>query len=170
VIGTLPLRQPENLFDKLSNLYTYTCLMKQRFKLIASVYLLFVRNDKILLLRRLNTGYEDGNYGLVSGHVDGNESLTAAAAREAKEESGVTIDPRELRLKVVMHRIGNDERIDFFFEPQTWESEPKNMEPEKCDDLSWFPINTLPSNTIPYIREAIRCYQEALTYSEFGWR
>jgi len=144
--------------------------MKDRFKLIASVYLLFIRGNKILLLRRANTGFEDGNYGLVAGHIDGNESLTEAAVREAKEESGIQIDPEDLRLRVVMHRIGADERIDFFFELQKWNGEPKNMEPRKCDDLSWFPINALPSHTIPYIREAIRCYQESINYSEFGWR
>ena len=55
--------------------------MSEKFKLIPSVYLLFRNGDKILLLRRANTGYEDGNYGLVSGHVDGNEPMTVAAAR-----------------------------------------------------------------------------------------
>lgn len=46
----------------------------QRFKLILSVYLIFERDGKVLLLKRQNTGYEDGNYGLVAGHADGNES------------------------------------------------------------------------------------------------
>ena len=67
--------------------------MSDRFKLIAAVYLLFRRGDEILLLLRANTGYEDGKYGLVSGHVDGDEPLAAAAAREAREEAGVEIDP-----------------------------------------------------------------------------
>ncbi len=66
---------------------------KPRFKLIASVYVLFVKDGKILMLRRANTGYEDGNYSLVAGHADGNEALTAATAREAKEEAGVVIAP-----------------------------------------------------------------------------
>jgi ADP-ribose pyrophosphatase YjhB (NUDIX family) len=70
--------------------------MQEKFKLIASVYLLFVKDDKILLLRRCNTGYEDGNYGLVAGHLDAHESLTQAAIREAKEESGVDINPEDL--------------------------------------------------------------------------
>lgn len=143
--------------------------MKERFKLIASVYVLFVRDGNILLLRRANTGYEDGKYSLVAGHVDGNETLTNAMVREAKEESGVELNPEGLRLKVVMHRLSNDERLDFFFEPSRWGGEPKNMEPQKCDDLSWFPLNKLPENTIPYIREALRCYREGIVYSEFGW-
>ncbi len=113
--------------------------MKERFKLIASVYILFIRDGKILLLRRANTGYEDGNYSLVAGHADGGDALTQATVREAREESGVEINPRDLRLKVVMHRIGDDERLDFFFEPKQWNGAPQNMEPKKGDDLSWFP-------------------------------
>ena len=143
--------------------------MKERFKLIASVYILLVRERKILMLRRANTGYEDGNYSLVAGHADGNEALTDAIIREAREESGVLIAREELQLKVVMHRISNDERLDFFFEPKKWTGEPKNREPEKCDDLNWFSLDQLPENTIPYIREAIRCYREGIFYSEVGW-
>ncbi|MFA6463615.1 MAG: NUDIX domain-containing protein [Candidatus Paceibacterota bacterium] len=143
--------------------------MKERFKLIPAVYLLFREGDKILLLRRENSGYEDGNYSLVAGHADGGESLISAAAREAKEESGVVIDPKDLVLKVAMHRMAEDERMDFFFEPKKWSGEIKNMEPEKCSDLSWFDINNLPENTIPYIREVIECYKKGIFYSEFGW-
>ena len=143
--------------------------MKEKFKLIPSVYLLFRDGNKILLLRRANTGYEDGNYSLVAGHVDGNEPMTLAAVREAREESGVEIDPKDLVLKTVMHRIKDDERVDFFFEPKKWVGEIKNMEPNKCADLTWFDINNLPENTIPYIREAIENYKSGIFYSEFGW-
>jgi 8-oxo-dGTP diphosphatase len=143
--------------------------MKERFKLIASVYVFFVREGKILMLRRANTGYQDGNYSLVAGHADGNEALTEATIREAKEEAGVEVEPEDLELKVVMHRLGDDERLDFFFEPKRWKGNIKNMEPQKCDDLSWFPLDNLPTNTIPYIHEAINCYRKGIPYSEFGW-
>lgn len=143
--------------------------MQEKFKLIASVYMLFVKDDKILLLRRCNTGYEDGNYGLVAGHLDAHESLTSAAIREAKEESGVVIEPEDLEVKTTMHRRQEDERVDFFFEVKKWTGDPINTEPEKCDDLSWFPMNDLPSNIIPYIRQAIECYRKGIVYSEFGW-
>lgn len=144
-------------------------MTQEKFKLIASVYLLFVRDGKILLLRRQNTGYEDGNYGLVAGHLEAHESLTSAAIREAKEESGVDIAPHNLGVVTTMHRKQNDERVDFFFEVKHWTGEPTNTEPDKCDDLSWFPLNELPSNTIPYIRQAIECSQKGIIYSEFGW-
>lgn len=143
--------------------------MNDRFKLIASVYLIFVKDNTILLLRRCNTGYEDGNYGLVAGHLDAHESLTDAAIREAYEESGVTILPQDLEVKTVMHRRQEDERIDFFFEVKAWSGDIKNTEPNKCDDLSWFSLNNLPPNIIPYIKQAIECHRDGILYSEFGW-
>jgi 8-oxo-dGTP diphosphatase len=143
--------------------------MKERFKAIVSVYTLFVRDGKILMSRRANTGYADGQYSLVAGHAEGNEALTEATVRETKEEAGVQIEPTELSLKVVMHRIDDREQLDFFFECTRWKGNIKNMEPGKCDDLNWFPLDKLPTNTIPYIREAIRCYREGIIYSEFGW-
>ena len=140
----------------------------EHFRPFVAVYLLFVRDGKILLLRRANTGYQDGMYSLVAGHIDGGETLRAAAAREAKEEAGVDIAVDDLQLKVVMHRLVDREYIDFIFEPATWQGELTNMEPGKCDDLRWFPLDALPENVISYVREVIRCYREGVGYAEWG--
>ena len=131
--------------------------------------MLFFREQEILLLRRYNTGYEDGNYSLVAGHLDAGETVTQAAIREANEEAGVRLLPDDLRVAHVMNRKSNDERIDFFIEVQHWEGEITNREPEKCDHLAWFPLTALPDNMIPYVRAALERCQQGLNYSEFGW-
>lgn len=89
--------------------------------------------------------------------------------REAREESGVQLSVDGLHFAHVMHRKANDERMDFFFTAEKWEGEPTNMEPEKCDDLSWFSLTQLPENTIPYIRYALEQYEAGNHYTEFGW-
>ncbi len=148
--------------------------ISSRFKLIASVYLFLIKENghngkEILLLRRANTGYQDGKYGLPSGHLDGGEPLSAGMSREAKEEIGITIYTDNLKLVHIMHRMDEDERMDFFFDAQFFEGEIVNNEPDKCDDLSWFPVSNLPENTIPYIKSAIEHYLNGDLYSEFGW-
>jgi 8-oxo-dGTP diphosphatase len=136
---------------------------------LVAVHLFFLKDNKILLLRRFNTGYEDGNYSVVAGHVDAGETVTQAAVREAWEEAGVVLQPKDLQVVHVMNRKSNDERVDFFVKIKTWEGEIQNKEPEKCDDLAWFSREALPANMIPYIRFAIENYQKGLLYSEFGW-
>ena len=140
-----------------------------RFKLIASLYLILIKDGKILLMRRKNTGFEDGNYGLPSGHLEDNESLTQGLSREIQEEIGIDIHPSDLQLVHIMHRKQNDIRLDFFFTTNIQTTEPRNNEPEKCDDVQWFSLNNLPPNTIPYIREAMNNYLNKITYSEIGW-
>jgi hypothetical protein len=44
----------------------------ERFKLTPAVYLILVKERKILLAKRKNTGWMDGFYSLVSDHMDGN--------------------------------------------------------------------------------------------------
>lgn len=50
----------------------------ERFKLVTSVHLILIKEGEVLLLRRYHTGYEDGNYSVVAGHIDGNESVIRA--------------------------------------------------------------------------------------------
>jgi len=129
-----------------------------------------MKEDNILLSRRFNTGYEDGKYGLVAGHVDGGETMTNAMIREAKEEAGIDLSSSDLSLALTMHRwCGDHERIDLFFVASKWDGDIKNMELDKCDDLSWFSLKQLPKNIIPYIRTAINCYLKGEKYCEFGW-
>lgn len=142
----------------------------ERFKIIPSVYLIIEKNGKTLLSRRFQTGFEDGNYGLVSGHADGEETMREALSRETLEEIGININPLNFKHVLAMHRwCGDHERIDLFFTVDKWEGEIKNMELNKCDDLNWFPINNLPKNTIQYIQKAIECYSNGINYCEFGW-
>ena len=141
----------------------------QRATFPTTVHLFFFREDQILLLRRFNTGFRDGDYSVPAGHLDGNETVMAAAAREAEEEVGVRIDAKNLIFSSVMHRLDGEERVDFFVRVTDWQGEPFNAEPDKCDDLRWAAIDSLPENTIPYIRRAIQNHVDGTRFDEFGW-
>ena len=141
--------------------------MRSRFPV--AVHLFLLRADRVLLLRRFNTGWEDGNYSVPAGHVDAGETVTQAAIREAREEIGVRLGPQDVEVVHVMHRKSEDERIDFFLLARRWTGEIANQEPDKCDDLAWYPVASLPGNMIPYVRQALLNYQNGALFSEFGW-
>jgi ADP-ribose pyrophosphatase YjhB (NUDIX family) len=134
-----------------------------------AVHLFLLRENQVLLLRRANTGYEDGNYSVVAGHLNGEESVTQAAIREAHEEVGIALRPTDLTVVGVMHRVSNDERIDFFLVATTWEGMLTNQEPDKCSELRWCALEALPANTIPYVRTALENFSRGVWFAEFGW-
>lgn len=144
--------------------------MSTRFTYIGSAYLFLIKDNQILLQRRFNTGFEDGNYGVPAGHLDGGETARAGCAREIKEEIGVTINPEDLTVVHVMHRkAAKDERIDFFMTASVYGGEIINNEPDKCDDLSWFPLDNLPANMVEYVQVALQNYLKDVMYSEYGY-
>ncbi|MNC63406.1 NUDIX domain protein [compost metagenome] len=106
---------------------------------------------------------------MVAGHLDGGEEVWQAAAREAFEEAGVIIRQGDVETVGVMHRLSNDERVDFFVHVKAWEGELVNREPDKCDELAWFPLDQLPANTIPYVARAISNYREGRWFDSFSW-
>ena len=134
-----------------------------RAKFPVTVHLLFFRGNQALLLRRFNTGFEDGNYSVPAGLLDGGETVRRAAQREALEEIGVKIDLEDIVFASVMHRKSDDERIDFFLHIKAWAGEPFNAEPDKCDELRWRDRDSLPENIIPY------CETGDSEFQRWGW-
>jgi len=127
------------------------------------------RDNRILLHLRNKTGFHDGLYGLVAGHLDGNETATQAAIREAKEETSIILNPKDVKTVHVMHRIEGIEYIDIFVQCSSWKNSIENLEPRKCRELRFFDKGNLPLNTIPYVRRALSNINAGTHYSEFGW-
>ena len=110
---------------------------------------------EVLLHLRQNTGYMDGHWATIAGHVEAGESVLAGAAREAHEEVGVTIAQADLVPLTVMHRTQNngdpiEERVDFIFTCQSWTGEPRRVEADKSAALDWFSLSDLPSPVVPH--------------------
>ncbi len=148
-------------------------ITKERFKIIPAVYLILKKDGKILLSRRYNTEHEDGNYSLVAGHLEGDESFRQAMIREAKEEADITLNANNLKVIHITHKKkepgGDSERVDIFLKTDKWKGKIKNMEPNKCDDLKWFLIDDLPENIVSYIRHALKQIEKNKFYSELGF-
>lgn len=140
---------------------------------IPASYLVLINTaGSVLLLRRFNTGFKDGMYSLVAGHVDSGETFTNALVREAREEAGIVVLEEEIEVAHVMHRKSDtdgSERVDVFFTVKNWDGEVMNCEPGKCDELTWFEFNNLPENVIEYVRIALTHIRDGVRYSEVGW-
>lgn len=142
---------------------------KQRFAAVVDLHLFLIKKDKILLLKRVNTGYMDGFYHVPAGHLDGSERLIDGLIREANEELGIKILEKDAELVHIMHNKSNNERLGLFFEVKNWEGKVKNIEPEKHDEVDWFNLDNLPKNIVPYAKVAIDNYRKEVLLSHFGW-
>src|SRR5437868_84124 len=107
---------------------------------IVASHLVLRRSDSLLLMRRYRTGWGDGKYSVIAGHVEPGESPIEAMLREAWEEAGIRIEVENLEFAHVMHRrkANGEEKVDMWFSCERWEGIPHNAEPHKCDDLAWF--------------------------------
>jgi 8-oxo-dGTP diphosphatase len=131
-----------------------------RFVVVPAAYVFLLRpasvpgGREVLLQLRSGTDYMDGHWAAAAaGHVERGESVYDAAAREAAEE----IDVGDLVLEpwCAMQRTGVgddplDERVDYFFTATSWSGTPRIVEPEKCADLRWFPLDALPDPLVPH--------------------
>jgi 8-oxo-dGTP pyrophosphatase MutT (NUDIX family) len=136
------------------------------------VHLILIRDEKVLLLQRANTGFADGDWSVPGGRLDEGETLPHGAAREAMEELGIHIDLDDLTFVHLCHHADPDgqNRIGVFFTATRWTGEPINAEPDKCSKLQWFELSGgLPQNTVSYIRAGINTHQQQQPFSLDGW-
>ena len=144
--------------------------MNERFRPYFAAYLVLLDGEQVLLHQRKGSGYMDGFYSLVSGHFEGRETVREAIMREGQEEADMNLKPEDLEVVHVMHRLAPDrEYIDVYLTVRQWEGEPKNMEPDRCEELRWFPLHALPENMVPEIRQALLSIEQGEFYGEFGW-
>ena len=144
-------------------------LIKKRSGASVNAYLILKQGNKVLLQLRKNTGYCDGMWSLVAGHVEEGESATAAMIREAREEIGIELSPSQIQVVHIMHRKTNRFNVDILFDCTSWQGRVQNLEIEKCEKLEFFPLSALPSNIVDYNAAALRAILNGQLYSEQGW-
>jgi 8-oxo-dGTP diphosphatase len=147
--------------------------LRQRFALSVSVFVIVHRGDDILLLRRANTGWKDGQLSLPAGAHDGGETLEAAAVRELREETGLVAIERDMKLVHLLHchvGDGGAEWLGAFFLAERWTGIPAVVEAAKHDHLDWYPLHTLPADLIPYTKQGLEKALAGVPFSTHGWQ
>jgi len=143
--------------------------MNERHRAAVAAYLILRRGDKVLLGRRQNTGWYDGWYNLPAGKIEPGEFALDGMLREVQEEVGITLDPADVSFAHAMYRREIDETwVDYFFfvSDDSGKYEPINSEPDKCDELDWFPVTDLPANMIPNNRQALEGFLAGETFTD----
>jgi 8-oxo-dGTP pyrophosphatase MutT (NUDIX family) len=149
-----------------------------RFVVVPASYVFLLRESgdgtEVLLQLRQNTGYMDDHWAAAAaGHVEKGETAYDAARREAREEIGV--EDLDLTFVTSMQRTRSaepiDERIDFFFTARAWSGEPRIVEPAKCADLRWCPLDDLPDPVVPHELRVLQAVRDGGVppYTTFGF-
>ena len=127
--------------------------------LVPASYVFLLRagasGTEVLLHLRQGTGYLDGHWACLAGHVEADETAVEAAVREVREEAAVVVAPADLTPLTTVHRITPgagqvEQRVDFFFTATAWAGDPQVAEPAKNAGLGWFPLDELPDPVPPH--------------------
>lgn len=134
-----------------------------RHKCYMASFVIFIKDNKVCLMRRQGTDHMCGKMSLPAGHVDPGETYKEAAIREMKEEACVDLKPEELEFCVVEH-CPDHNYVNTYFICRDWEGDVCIGEPHKCDEIEWYSLDDLPEDTVPYVRKVLenldKKYQE----------
>ena len=144
--------------------------MEERFKSIVCADIIItkmVNNKKyVLLMKRQNTGSDDGYYELAGGHLEYGEDIYDAMIRELKEELLVNLSREDIDLVHILHHY-TGERINFIFHVDGSNLNIKIGEEDKCSELKWVNINKLPNKTTDKVKLIISNYLNNIFYDSF---
>jgi 8-oxo-dGTP diphosphatase len=128
--------------------------------------LFLCKGDAILLGKRKNC-YGAGTWALPGGHLEFNERLVDALCREAQEELGLTIMPEQLTLVSIVDDLQAENGLHYVhvsFELVHDSLEHQLMEPDRCEEWRYFPLDDLPVNFFPPHKGIIQNYQAQRLY------
>lgn len=144
-------------------------MSKDRAKFLSSIYLIIHNEEgKILLQRRQGTKLWPGFLALPAGHIDeGEENPYKASIREAKEELGIIITEEDLEEPFVVCRRNKSlpPYFDVYFLVTNYKGQIEIKEPEKCSELIWANMNSLPEDMIDFEKEAIANHLKGIDFS-----
>ncbi len=130
---------------------------KNRTKTRIAVYLIGIKNNQILLGKRINAKHMNEHWSLPAGHVFEGESARNAMMREAYEECGVRLEFDNLKMIGAFHQFSDPyDYANYIFRVDMSEFNVVNMEPDKCEQLNFFDIDKLPQPIAPYIQDVIQ--------------
>ncbi|GHF50374.1 hypothetical protein GCM10018783_18700 [Streptomyces griseosporeus] len=129
-------------------------------------------HGRILLgLRHRDSAYAGNTWHFLAGHCEREEAV-ACLVREAQEEAGLVIEPDDVHLVHIVHHVDSPSarpRIGLVFRAGTWSGTPAVREPDRCVEWRFWNPKDLPTDVVPYTRQAIEGVLAGRLYSQRGW-
>ncbi|MFI6045312.1 NUDIX domain-containing protein [Nocardia sp. NPDC051321] len=136
-----------------------------------AVQLVMVRDGQLLLTRRRDTGFADGDWQAPGGRIKHDEDVLTGVIRESDEEVGVQLCRENVDMVSAVHIRSPlaGTRIVFTFHADTWSGEPYNREPERCSALQWFDFDDIPGAILLSTRAAVDLFLRGEHFGVYGW-
>ncbi|QIP83183.1 methyltransferase, FxLD system [Streptomyces sp. Tu 2975] len=141
-----------------------------RSRSIVGAHLVLVRDGAVLLGKRHpDSAFAPSTWHLPAGHRERGESALACTVREAAEETGLIIAEGDLRLVHTLDLLdvgSTIPRLQLFFKASRWQGEPRVLEPDRCTEWRWWPLNALPEQLVDYTRTALTAIAHEQPYTD----
>lgn len=121
---------------------------------------------KVLIQKRI--GSHAQKYSIPGGGLEMGETFEAGAIREIQEEVGIEIkNPQVIAVSnnLETYREEGVHYISVVLLAESFEGEPKIMEPNKCAELLWCDPRDLPQPHFDASRLGIQCYLDGTFFS-----
>ncbi len=134
-----------------------------------TVEVIIQKDNKVCMIKRKNTGYMDGYYAFVGGHVEKGESLKQAGIREVKEECGVVIKAEDMNFVCGIRNGKREDYFNYYYVVSNFEGKLQNMEEDKCEEIVWIDKNAIPDNTVDNDKRALYNYLNNIKLDEYNF-
>lgn len=125
-----------------------------------------IRNNQVLLAKRRKNP-DSGLWGFPGGHVELGETALAAAARELREETGVTAEPIDYltNIDVVLYDLDGAVAVHYLLAAVLCDYVSGTV--QAADDVSdarWFDCDDIRAGTVQMSERVAEVMDMALTY------
>jgi 8-oxo-dGTP pyrophosphatase MutT (NUDIX family) len=116
----------------------------------------------VLIQRGPDAKFAAGSWDLPVGKSEPGEPVTVTAIRELREETGLLVQPGDLRIAHVIHCARGVEAPSGFltivFAARRWHGIPVNAEPDRHSQVAWVATSDIPDDFVPTTATALRAY------------
>ena len=126
-----------------------------------------LRGSKVLLGRRRGS-HGAGEYSSPGGHLDYLESFDACARRETREECGIELGSIRFQFVANVTRYAPKHYVHVGLLADWASGEPRVLEPDKCYDWAWYPVDSPPQPLFEMTRLAMVALQENRAWFDVG--